>query len=134
MHGRAFCSEWEKMEFRMMDGPTSQGSSRTVKEPGKRPGEDSGATGGLKTSKKEVSPFKDLTDSDIAAHTQQHPGSRMWRAWRRASSRPRWGAVGITSVPCPGLWTTWTPRKREWDGKRKELARWMAGVDDRRGK
>lgn len=55
----------------MIDGPTSQGSSRIVKDPGNRPGEDSGATGGLKTSKKDVSPFSDLTDSDMVADTQR---------------------------------------------------------------
>ena len=67
------------MELRMIDGPTSQGSSRIVKEPGKRPGEEMGATGGLKTRRKEVSPFSDLTDSDMATYTQSVPAA-VWKA------------------------------------------------------
>lgn len=66
MHGCAFWCEMEKIELRMMDGPTSQGSIKIVKDPGKRPGEDSGATGGLKASRNAVSPFNDFTVSDIA--------------------------------------------------------------------
>jgi hypothetical protein len=69
MHGHAFCSEREKMEFSIMDGPTSHGSSSIVKEPGNNPGDDSGATGGLNTRRKEVSPFNDLTDKDMAMCT-----------------------------------------------------------------
>ena len=48
------------MLLRMVAAPTSQGSMRIVKEPGKRPGDESGAIGGLKVSKKAVSPFSDL--------------------------------------------------------------------------
>jgi hypothetical protein len=59
----------EKIELRMMEGPTSQGSIRIVKDPGKRPGEDSGATGGLNVSRNAVSPFNDLTVRDIAIRT-----------------------------------------------------------------
>ena len=76
MHGRAFCSEMENFEFRMMDGPTSHGSSRMVKEPGKVPGEASGAGGGRKTSRNDVSPLSDVTESDMAVHTQ-----RVRRPW-----------------------------------------------------
>lgn len=54
------------MELKMIDGPTSQGSIRIVKDPGKRPGEDSGATSGLNVSRNAVSPFKDFTVRDIA--------------------------------------------------------------------
>jgi hypothetical protein len=77
MHGRAFCSEWEKMEFSIMDGPTSQGSSSIVKEPGNNPGDDSGAIGGLNTRRKDVSPFNDFTDSDMTMCTQKHTGMAM---------------------------------------------------------
>lgn len=70
MHGWAFWCEMEKMELRMMEGPTSQGSIRIVKDPGKSPGEDSGATGGLKVSRNAVSPFNDFTVKDIATPVQ----------------------------------------------------------------
>jgi hypothetical protein len=66
MHGWLFCSEWEKMELRMIDGPTIHGSTRTVNDPGKRPGDESGATGGLKMSRKQLSPFSDLMVKDMA--------------------------------------------------------------------
>jgi hypothetical protein len=60
IHGFVFCSEMENMLLSMVAAPTSQGSMRIVKEPGNRPGEESGAIGGLKVSKKAVSPFSDL--------------------------------------------------------------------------
>ena len=57
----------EKAELRMMEGPVIHGSTRIEKEPGKRPGEDSvGAMWGVNVNKKEVSPFNDLTDRDMA--------------------------------------------------------------------
>ena len=40
-------------------------SSRIVKEPGNNPGDDSGAAGGSNVRRKEVSPFNDLTVSDM---------------------------------------------------------------------
>jgi hypothetical protein len=40
-------------------------SSRIVKEPGNNPGDDSGAAGGSNVRRKEVSPFNDLTMSDM---------------------------------------------------------------------
>lgn len=86
MQGCAFCSEMEKMEFRIMDGPTSHGSQRMVKDPGKRPGEESGAMGGLKTRRKHVSPFSDLTDSDMA--TFSHSAQRR-RCERHGRGRER---------------------------------------------
>lgn len=52
----------------MMDGPTSQGSIRTVKDPGKSPGDDCGASSGLNVSRNAVSPFNDCTVRDIATH------------------------------------------------------------------
>jgi len=59
MDGFARCSDREKIEFRMIDGPVSHGSTRMVKEPGNNPGDDSGAAGGSKVRRKEVSPFND---------------------------------------------------------------------------
>ena len=44
------------------------GRMRTVKDPGKSPGEDTGATGGEKVSRKAVSPLRDLTVKDIVGH------------------------------------------------------------------
>lgn len=67
MHGCDFCWEIEKIELSMIDGPTSQGSIRMVKEPGNKPGDETGATGGLKTRRNEVSPLSDLTDSDMVS-------------------------------------------------------------------
>src|SRR4051812_21462436 len=61
MHGFVLCSETEKMVLRMVAGPASHGSSRMVKEPGKRPGDDMGAAGGEKVRRKAVSPFSDRT-------------------------------------------------------------------------
>jgi len=37
-----------------------------VNEPGNKPGDESGATGGLKMRRKEVSPFNDLIVKDMA--------------------------------------------------------------------
>lgn len=70
MHGCFFCSEMEKNELRIMDGPTNHGSTRIVNEPGNSPGEDSGAIGGLNMSRKEVSPLSDLTVKDMATRAQ----------------------------------------------------------------
>jgi hypothetical protein len=70
MHGCAFWCETEKIGLKTMEGPTSQGSIRIVKDPGNRPGEDSGATGGLKVSRNAVSPFNDFTVRDIATPGQ----------------------------------------------------------------
>jgi hypothetical protein len=68
------------MELKIIEGPTIHGSTKIVNEPGNRPGEDSGATGGWKMRRKEVSPFRDLMVSDIAsrvaARTAVH--SRSW--------------------------------------------------------
>jgi hypothetical protein len=64
----------------MMDGPTSHGSIKIVNDPGKRPGEESGATGGLNVRRKDESPFNDLTDRAIAMHT--HSADRMERSCR----------------------------------------------------
>lgn len=58
----------------MMDGPTSQGSIKIVKDPGKSPGEDSGATGGLKVRRNAVSPFNDFTVRDIATQVLSDVG------------------------------------------------------------
>lgn len=65
MDGFALCSECEKTELRIIDGPVSQGSTRIVKEPGNKPGDDGGAAGGSNVRRKEVSPFKDCTESDM---------------------------------------------------------------------
>jgi hypothetical protein len=61
----------EKNELSMMEGPTSQGSMRIVKDPGKSPGELSGATGGLNVSRNAVSPFNDFTVKDMAICEQR---------------------------------------------------------------
>lgn len=53
-----------------------QGSTRMVKEPGNSPGEDSGATGGLKVRRKEVSPLSDLMVRDMATRTQEASANR----------------------------------------------------------
>jgi hypothetical protein len=58
------------MELRMIEGPTIHGSTKTVKEPGKRPGDESGATGGLKMRRNDVSPFSDLMVKDMATRPQ----------------------------------------------------------------
>jgi hypothetical protein len=50
----------------MIEGPTIHGSTRIVNDPGKRPGDESGATGGLKMRRKDVSPFSDLMVRDMA--------------------------------------------------------------------
>lgn len=42
-------------------------STKIVKEPGNRPGDDSGAAGGSKVRRNEVSPFRDWTERDMAA-------------------------------------------------------------------
>lgn len=65
MQGLCFCSEWEKIELRMIDGPVIQGSTRMEKLPGKQPGLESGAIGGLNVRRKDVSPFRDLTVKDM---------------------------------------------------------------------
>jgi hypothetical protein len=56
----------EKMELRMTEGPTIQGSTSIVKDPGNKPGDESGATGGLKMRRKDVSPLSDLMVKDMA--------------------------------------------------------------------
>tara|TARA_R110002003_G_scaffold68_5_gene6094 strand:- start:16616 stop:16996 length:381 start_codon:yes stop_codon:yes gene_type:complete len=58
----------EKIELRIMDGPTIHGSTRIVNEPGNRPGDESGDSGGLKVRRKLVSPFNDLMVKDMATH------------------------------------------------------------------
>jgi hypothetical protein len=73
-----------------MDGPTIHGSTSMVNEPGNKPGEASGAAGGSKTSRKEVSPFSDLTVRDMAVGAQNTPASRThtgktWEGRRRAA-------------------------------------------------
>jgi hypothetical protein len=68
MHGAVLCSDMENMVLRMVAGPVSHGSMRMVKDPGKRPGEDTGATGGEKVSRKAVSPLRDRTVNDMAGH------------------------------------------------------------------
>lgn len=45
-------------------------STRIVKEPGKSPGDVSGAAGGSNVSRKHVSPFKDWTESDMVGQGQ----------------------------------------------------------------
>jgi hypothetical protein len=70
IHGWLFCSECEKMELRMIEGPTIHGSTRMENEPGKQPGDESGATGGLNMSRNDVSPLSDLMVSDMATHLQ----------------------------------------------------------------
>ena len=74
MQGCVLCSDTEKKLPRMVAGPVSQGSMRTVKEAGNRAGECRGVAGGLKVSRNAVSPFRDLTVSDMFAR-RQAPGS-----------------------------------------------------------
>lgn len=54
------------MEFSMMEGPVIHGSTSIEKEPGNRPGDESGATGGLKMRRNEVSPLSDLMVNDMS--------------------------------------------------------------------
>ena len=94
MQGLCFCSECEKTELRMMDGPVIQGSTRMENEPGNRPGLESGATGGLKVRRKDVSPFRDLTVRDIAKHAQdtvlcRGAAGERHEAGEQQASRPR---------------------------------------------
>jgi hypothetical protein len=89
IHGVVFCSEMEKMLLRMVAAPTSHGSMRIVKEPGNRPGDDIGAIGGLKVSKKLVSPFSDLQVRLIAARY----GSCRRRGCQEASGLKTGGAA-----------------------------------------
>lgn len=81
MQGGVFRSEMEKMELKMVAAPVSQGSMRIVKEPGNRPGEERGATGGVNVKRKAVSPFKDrrvndmttsAVDDDVRKHGELH--------------------------------------------------------------
>jgi hypothetical protein len=60
----------------MMEGPTIHGSTKIVKEPGKRPGDESGATLGVKVRRKEVSPFSDLMVKAMATQPQEVPRAR----------------------------------------------------------
>jgi hypothetical protein len=76
MQGAAFCSETEKTELSIVAGPVSQGSMRMVKEPGNRPGERRGATGGEKVSRKAVSPLRDCKVRDMAVETGDDDGGR----------------------------------------------------------
>lgn len=71
MQGFDFCSDIEKMVLRMVAGPMSHGSRRMVKDPGNRPGEDTGAAGGEKVRRKAVSPFSDCTVKGMAARRQR---------------------------------------------------------------
>jgi hypothetical protein len=71
MQGFDFCSDMEKMVLRMVAGPVSHGSRRMVKDPGNRPGEDTGAAGGEKVRRKAVSPFSDCTVKGMAARRQR---------------------------------------------------------------
>lgn len=75
MHGVVFCSEMENLVLRMVAAPVNHGSMRTVKDPGNSPGDESGATGGEKVSRKAVSPLRDFTVNDMA---QQ----RLWQVER----------------------------------------------------
>lgn len=52
-----------KMGLTTVMGPVNQGSMRMVKVPG----DDAGASGGVKVSKKVVSPFRDCTFSDMSS-------------------------------------------------------------------
>jgi hypothetical protein len=74
MHGFVFCSEMEKTVLRMVAGPVSHGSRRMVKDPGNKPGEDTGAAGGEKVRRKAVSPFSDCTVKDMAARSRRGQG------------------------------------------------------------
>jgi hypothetical protein len=56
----------EKTGLRIIEGPTIHGSTKMVNEPGKSPGEESGATLGVKVRRKELSPFSDLMVRDMA--------------------------------------------------------------------
>ena len=78
MHGSVLCSDTEKKLPRMVAGPVSQGSMSTVKEVGNRAGEDGEAAGGLKVSRNAVSPFRDLTVSDMFARRQAPGSGRMY--------------------------------------------------------
>lgn len=54
----------------MIEGPTIHGSTRMENEPGKQPGDESGATGGLNMRRNDVSPLSDLMVRDMATHLQ----------------------------------------------------------------
>lgn len=101
----------------MIDGPTSHGSKSIVKDPGNNPGDDNGATAGLKTSKNDVSPFSDLTDSDIAKHTQQ----RVSRT-RRSRHEER-GKQAVSSKRQPAWFKIVYATMREKSTGRQLLAR-----------
>ena len=85
MHGVPFCSEAENMELKIVAEPTSHGSIRIVNEPGNRPGDESGATGGEKTSRNVVSPFNALTVSDMLTYRKkvQRQAKRMDESMRK---------------------------------------------------
>jgi hypothetical protein len=99
----------EKMLLRMVAEPTSHGSMRIVKEPGNRPGDDIGAIGGLKVSKKAVSPFSDLHVRLMAAQN----GSCRRRRCLEASGLRTGGAAMICRAYVSRCWnwamTGWAP-------------------------
>jgi hypothetical protein len=72
MHGWLFCSECEKIELKMIEGPTIHGSTKIVKEPGNKPGDESGATAGPNIKRNEVSPLSDLMVRDMAHQRAEH--------------------------------------------------------------
>lgn len=70
MQGAAVCSDTEKKVPRMVAGPDNHGSTRMVKEVGKRGGEAWDGRGGSKVSRKAVSALRDLTVRDMFAREQ----------------------------------------------------------------
>lgn len=68
----------ENFGLRILAEPDSHGSIRMVKDPGKRPGEERGAIGGVKVRRKVVSPLRAFTVRDMTVHKR--------RVFRRADA------------------------------------------------
>lgn len=71
IHGGAFRSVMENFGLRIWAEPESHGSMRTVNEPGNRPGEEIGATGGEKVRRNEVSPLRAFTVKDMSLNEER---------------------------------------------------------------
>lgn len=80
-------------------------STRIVKEPGNNPGDDSGAAGGSKVRRKEVSPFNDSTESAMLAEdkckTMSAKRTTMQR--RRKTCEERETRQQGTAMPCQSV-------------------------------
>lgn len=71
IHGWVLHSVMENFGLRIWAAPDSHGSIRMVKEPGNRLGGETGAMGGEKVRRNEVSPLRAFTVKDMSRNKEK---------------------------------------------------------------